>query len=195
MEQRLESLQFVAAQALGSKRLEKLAQSVAKNFKPTSVSSLEKANDLAFRLYVINRKDLAMLVCKELDQIKFDNNYNVWTWVELALALEARMLTEERQDKQAEECVKKIRAPFEVGDETLKSIKSKALNRRLNGDLLPFDKITESQQDNDISLEMDYRFAALKELIYLSELGGSEEFTIKNINQQIQDNLSKIKIM
>lgn len=185
MKTNFDIFQTIADQPTGIKKVDKLAASLAKNFKPTQAGSLEKANDLAFWLFIHGKNELARRVCESLGSIPFDDNYNLWTWVELALALDAKLASK----SEAKQRVDAIRAPLALGDEMHRTIKARALSRRLDGDLLQFEAIAEAQQDNDKKSELDYRFAHLKELVYIEVLGGSDEQSVDNVQRAIQDNI------
>lgn len=136
-----------------------------------------------------------MLACQQFDAIAFANNYNTWTWVELALALEARILREQSNPQAAARAVDKIKSPFTAGDQVLQGIKARILACRLDGELLPFDKIVEAEEDGDADLANEYRFAAVKELVYIRELGGSDKLPVAQIETALQDNMQKIKTL
>ena len=140
---------------------------------------------MAFWLFIHGKNELARRVCALLASIPFANNYNLWTWVELALALDAKLSSE----SEAKQRVDAIRAPLALGDEMHRKIKMRALTRRLNGDLLQFQAIAQAQEDNDKKTELDYRFAHLKELIYIEALGGSGEQPVADLQRSIQDNI------
>jgi hypothetical protein len=188
-------LEAVASQPTGSQRLDRLAQTVARNFKPTVASALAKANDLAYWLYLRNQPERALLVCQQFDAIAFANNYHLWSWVELALALEARILREQDQPQRAAQVVDKIRGTYATGDPALQRIKAQALARRLNGDLLPFDQITQSEADGDARAANEYRFAAWKELVFVGELGGSTRWPGPAIEQVLAEHRPKLRLL
>ena len=143
MENIKEIFQVIASQSVGVNRVDKLAVSLANSFKLTQAASLEKANDLAFWLFIHRKNELAGRVCELLASIPFANNYNLWTWVELALALDAKLASE----SEAKQRIDAIRAPLALGDEMHRNIKIRALARRMNGDLLQFQAIAQAQQD------------------------------------------------
>jgi hypothetical protein len=79
MENIKEIFQVIASQSVGVNRVDKLAVSLANSFKLTQAASLEKANDLAFWLFIHGKNELARRVCELLASIPFANNYNLWT--------------------------------------------------------------------------------------------------------------------
>lgn len=193
MESNVDVLQKVVSQPLGSKKLDKLAKSTAKNFKLSTQNSLEKANNLAYWLYIYDQKELSLAVCQLLSTVEFADNYNIWTWIETALALEARLLKENKENNLAEKCIERIKEPVNLGDEPVRLAKNKALARRINGELLQFNKIEQAEEENDKQLEIDYRLVQLKELILVNELGGSQVMPLTILEENIELNIKKLR--
>jgi hypothetical protein len=186
MEASAKLFQEISSQPLGIKKIDKLAASLAKSFKPTVASSLEKVNDLAFWLFVYEKNELSLRACRLLSVVPFNDNYNLWTWIETALALESKLLRLANDQAEAEQCLSKIRAPFMIGDEMHQAIKSRALTRRLSGELLQDDAITQAQDEGELDVANEYRFAHLKELVYIQALGGSDQLSVADIEDGIQ---------
>jgi hypothetical protein len=99
----------VASHMSGQPKVARLATSLAKNFKSTASDALERAKNLAYLLYVHEQPALSLLVCQLLNDIAFKNNYNLWTWVELTLALEWKLRVDAGQPMQAQACANTIR--------------------------------------------------------------------------------------
>lgn len=172
--------------------LANIAQELSNNFKESSPESLKLANDLAYWLYIVNKNDLAYEVCNCLGQIEFRSDFNIWSWVSSALVLQSRILKERGDLDSANKCIEKIKKTFEVGDDLHKSVRLKALHRRLNGGLLYDDKIKEAEDDNDIELEIEYRLPQIKELIFIKEIGNIEIVNLKSIKDEISYNIQRV---
>ena len=154
----------------------------AKDFRWTTKRSLEDAMYLAYWSYVFGRNDDALQVCEFLSQLQFSGDYNLWTWIELSLALEARLLRISNKQQESAECVARI---WDAG----------FVQERLEGLLLNGKerKIAYAVSDCDKVRERDWRAIMMLELCIIRELGGSEQLPVYRLEDSFQENLSRLQ--
>jgi len=68
-----------------SKKINTLASSLLKKFSFNDKNDLEKLNELGFWLYIKGHASLSLEVCKIINNEKFKNNFELWSWIELLL--------------------------------------------------------------------------------------------------------------
>jgi hypothetical protein len=102
IEAKREVFAAIATQMANQPKVSRLATSLSKNFKSTASDPLERAKNLAYLLYVHEQTALCLQVCQLLNDITFKNNYNLWTWVKLTLALEWKLRLDAGQPVQAQ---------------------------------------------------------------------------------------------
>jgi hypothetical protein len=183
----------VAFQIHGQPKIARLATSLAKNFKSTASDHLERAKNLAYLLYVHEQPVLSLQVCELLNDITFKNNYNLWTWVELTLALEWKLRVDAGQTVQAQVCADTIRDTYQTGSETERLQKAVTLEHLLTGSLLCDTEITNAQQSGDKTGERTWRMIQLGALLFIEALGGSSVLPISDLEQQVVFNLAKLR--
>ena len=154
----------------------------AKNFRWTSMRPLENAMYLAYWSYVFDRNEDALQVCEFLSLFQFSGNYNLWTWIEHSLALEARLLRSSNKHQEAADCVARIRAAGFV-------------ETRLDGSLLTGKdrNINDAVADGNKTRERDWRVLLMIELCVLIELGGSQQLPIGQLEYRLQENLVQLQ--
>jgi hypothetical protein len=158
-----------------------------KNFKLTKASSLENATHLAYWLFVFARDDEAMEVCRFVGRYQFQGNFNLWSWVETALALESRLARQAGEDQESAGCVQRMRAAGVV-------------QRRLEGNLLDgpgghLDCIRGATAAGDKSSILGWSLRALMELCFLIELGGSASWPVDRLEKEFQEVLSSLRVL
>lgn len=164
------------------KFMARMKDRAAKNFRWTSKHPLEKAMHLAYWSYVFGRNDDALQVCDFLSQFQFSGNYNLWTWIECSLALEARLLRTADRHQEAAQCVARIRAADFV-------------ETRLDGSLLMNKdrNINDAVSDGNRIGERDWRVLMMVELCVVIELGGSQQLPIERLEHRFQENLVQLQ--
>jgi len=183
----------IAAQMADVPKVARLATSLAKNFKPTASDPLERAKNLAYLLYVHEQPALCLQVCQLLNDITFKGNYNLWTWVELTLALEWKLRIDAAQQELAQACTNTIRATCQTGSEAEQLQKTATLDYRLTGSLLCDVEIAKAQQRGDKTGEKTWRMLQLGALLFIEALGGSSTLPVSELEQQFAFNLAKLR--
>jgi len=154
----------------------------AKDFRWTAKRPLEDAMCLAYWSYVFGRNDDALQVCEFLSQLQFSGDYNLWTWIELSLALEARLLRTINRQQEAAECVARIWAAGFV-EERLEGLLLNSKERNIDC----------AVSDGDKTRERNWRVLLMLELCIIRELGGSEQLPVQRLEDSFQLNLSRLQ--
>ncbi len=154
----------------------------SKDFRWTTKRSLEDAMYLAYWSYVFGRNDDALQVCEFLSHLQFSGDYNLWTWIELSLALEARLLRTGNRQQEAAECIARIWAAGFV-EERLAGLLLNSKERNIN----------RSVSDDDKTRERNWRALLMLELCIIRELGGSEELPVQRLDDSFQANFSRLQ--
>ncbi len=82
---------------------------LSKGFRWSKAQSLYAAGNLAVLLHVFRRDGEALEVCRALGRIQFDGKYTLWSAVETALTLQARLLRQRGETAEADACVRRVR--------------------------------------------------------------------------------------
>lgn len=126
-----------------------------------------------------------------LPQLKFDGDYNKWTWVEGLIVL--KLFTDNFTN---EELKNKILETLDYGnDESVNKIKNKAFQRRLIGQLLHKNKVEEAENKGDKSLILASIIPYLKELFFIRTFNKSEKFENADLDIEIFEYISKAQLM
>jgi hypothetical protein len=158
------------------------AKKRAAKFSRKKAASLDAATRLAYWLFVYGREDEALEACRFVGQTEFAGNFNLWTWVELALALQSRIARRRGSAEESAECLRRIRA-------------AGFRESRLNGSLLE-DKLQNVQRAaaaQDKTGERDWGQNALLELCVLIELGGSETWPVEKLEAEFAQTVSRLR--
>jgi hypothetical protein len=162
--------------------LARMKARASRNFRWTRGQALRDASLLACWCHVFRRDDEAMQVCAFLATFRFGGNYDLWTWIEGALALHSRLLRARGRHAEAGECVERILTAGFVG-------------RRLHGVGLEgyVEGIRGAQERREKTTERDYRMLAARELCILVELGGSESLPVDVLERAFEKNLARLR--
>jgi hypothetical protein len=154
----------------------------SKNFRWTSSKCLSNATTLAFWSHVFGRDEDALEICRFLAQCQFTGNFSLWSSVELALALQSRLLRKLRQRAEARQCIKRIQEAGFVAS-------------RLKGDLLDRDYLKIAIKEGRKILEREIRLRMLQELCFMIELGGSKTFPVASLERDYQETMNRLRNM
>ena len=161
--------------------LAKAKARLSKNFRWTRSQSLYDAMHLAVLLLVFGRDDETLEICRALGQYQFTGSFNLWSAVEFALTLQARLLRLRGETEEAAECLRRVR---EAG----------LAPERLNGILLDRNSSIElSLKSGDKKWEQGARLTQALELALISELGGSKKCPPAKMEQAFQENFQRLQ--
>ena len=171
------------------KFLATLKRRTSKNFRWTSLWSLQDAVALAYCLYVAGREDQALEVCRFLSPAPLPDKVNsrLWGWVQNSLALQSRLAHQRGLDAEAAKCRERMRTVslFEY---------------RLTGKVLPvYEKDLQSALDDatrfSLPMERSARLNALIELCVMIELGVSPDLTVPSPEEKLDENKARLQEM
>ena len=161
--------------------LARLKARAAKRFRWSSSASLRDVTRLAYWCHVFRRDGEALEVCEFLARYQYAGNYSLWTPVESALALQARLLRKQRKKAAAAACARRIRDAGFVED-------------RLKGSMLdPNSALKLALKQGDAMAEREARLGRLEELCFIIELGGSKALPVAEAEADYSQNLARLR--
>jgi hypothetical protein len=160
--------------------LGRLKARATKRFRWSSSASLRDVTELAYWCHVFRRDGEALEICEFLGRYEFAGNYAIWSQVERALALQARLLRKRRK-KAAAGCARRMRdAGF--------------VEARLKGAMLdPNSTLKLALKRGDPVAERHARLRRLGELCFIIELGGSGALPVSEAEADYQQNLARLR--
>lgn len=146
-------------------------------FKWTRAQCLFDAVSVATLLHLFERDDEALALCRGLGRIEFDGKFSLWSAVEQALTLQARILRRRGEAAEAGECLRRVREAGFVGD-------------RLEGSMLDRNgAVAEAVRTGDESWELRARVGMAE------ELGGSDRCPPDRMEEQWQENFDRLRVL
>ena len=179
--------------------ISKVANELSERFNVLDCITLQKCTRMAYVLYLLEHKDMALQITSTVENVTFPNNYNIWTWIEHLLVLKSRI-----------ECIngntsfrnklQTVIAPtiLNTGDDLQQKINRSVFDRMLHGEGVLKDAALEVQQaieNNNILDEFYSRFVYNLYLCQLSEYGGSETFPVAKAESLILSNQVRLKYL
>ncbi len=193
MENYKELIEKIKIEITGDKFLINQLKKTKELLNSNSISSLESNTNLAYWLYVYGHENLALKLCNVLSTTDFDGKFDKWTWVEYSISLAIIIYEQKKLIDNVNALSSILTTPYDSIDKEKKLLNEKALNRRLNGDLLYTAEIEEAIDDKNAEEEIEYRFLQLQELCFIYAKGGSKKFPREKVKNEISENLKKIK--
>jgi hypothetical protein len=137
--------------------------------------------ELAYWCHIFRRDGEVLEICEFLTRYEFAGNYAIWTQVEFALALQARLLRKRRKKAAAAGCARRMRdAGF--------------VEARLKGAMLdPNSALKLALKRGDPVAERNARLGRLEELCFIIELGGSDALPVSEAEADYQQNLARLR--
>ena len=161
--------------------LSRVKARAAKRFRWTSAAALRDVTEAAYWLHVFRRDAEALEVCEFQGHYEFAGNYFLWTQVEFALALQARLLRKRRKRTRATVCVRRLRDAGFVED-------------RLKGSMLDRNSALKlALKQGDAMAEREARLGRLEELCFIIELGGSKALPAAEAEADYSQNLARLR--
>jgi hypothetical protein len=157
---------------------------VAKDFRWTRRGSLWGVAEIAYLLHVLGRDDEALEAARFLGQYQFAGNFALWTAVEYALALAARVQQQRGRADEAAVCVRRIRQAGFVSE-------------RLNGLSLRHDAqaVKLYVKAADMKGESAGRVRLAQELCLMIEFGGSKKYPVTELEKMFRENADRLRAM
>lgn len=155
----------------------------AKNFRWKKAACLYEAVALAQLLHVFGRDEEALEICAALGEYRFSGGYELWSAVERALALRARLLRTRGDTGTANECVRRMEEAGFVDD-------------RLEGSMLDRNgSVAEAMKDGDKKWEQAGRLSLASELAFIIELRRGRGLPTDDYERQWAENQARLRLL
>lgn len=182
-------LKFIDKSIEENNLLNKYIENIPLKNRETKKMELESLTKLSYILYFYGDSNNAMLILDELYKLKFENDYDYWTWIEYSIALRALISKNNMDIGGFNNCVDKILSVVNFGEGLQKTIRLKVHSRFMSGEGVELDKSYFQLNKEDVTDLFDFRLIYGMKLVKIMILGGSEKYpeslTIKNLEENI----------
>ncbi|MEW4371705.1 DUF6707 family protein [Paenibacillus kandeliae] len=149
--------------------------------------------ELAQLLYVNGEKEKARQIVEPLIALPFNNNYNYWTWIEIAHVLHAVLAPAEQADAAKQQAIAAIESAVNTGKPDVVEIKRDVHQRFLQGDMVQSSDLERQISADDPAGEANRRLIHLMRLIKLELLGGSEQYPASRAADEAKQQIARIR--
>ncbi|EKY3217367.1 hypothetical protein RBA43_003841 [Cronobacter turicensis] len=157
----------------------------------TDKTIVETLTKLAYYFFIFEKEHEAMIICDELANIKFNNDYDYWAWVEyvlcLCIELSLRLINPEKK----EISIAIIKEALDSGEGLVKKIRNQVHKRFMNGEGFSINEVESKNYDAEFEARMIY----LMKLLKAKAFGGSDFFNPNFVNAEVKKNLKILKAM
>lgn len=158
----------------------------------TDKKIVESLTKLAFILYIDDKVLESKSITDKLSKIPFFNDYDYWTWIEFAISLNALIAKDEGKNQIFDESLGKINSALNYGEGLIKKVKLSVHQRFMAGEGINIDELN-SHGNLSLADEFDCRLIYLMRLVKIKVLGGSPEYPISKVLDDMAMNISEIK--
>ena len=168
----------------------KKAASLSKKFSPTNKADLEKAYHLLFSLFCTNRIQETEICLDVLTQLKFNGNFNLWTFIEPSYCLKFFLTRDESVKQEITRMLREdVKSKWDDEDEHQEWIQ-----KILDGELV---KNAQEQLDryieDGIKTEYIWRVSLLTTYLHVLALGATGALNPSVVNDAINQNLARLR--
>ena len=159
------------------KKVISLCNRLSKKCSFKSGKDIENLCHLAYWLYVYDEKELAMNCIALTQDIPFDMNYNVWTFIHAMWGLKMRLLREQGQADDAQKIAETMNSHFLTPDkvfntvEKVQQFEEKRRTRFTYESTIREQDIERDLKENNLNFANERRFVALFGMIGNIETG------------------------
>lgn len=173
-----------------SKEQQTKAISLSKKFSPTNKTDLEKANDLLFSLFCSNRLEGVDICLKILTSLKFNGNFNLWTFIQPSYCLKYYLTTDENVKEEITRMLcEDVKSKWHDDDEHQEFIQ-----KILDGELVQSaQEELERYIDDGVKKEYIWRVNLLIEYLYVLALGATGLLSKSIVMGEIEKNLIRLR--
>ncbi|EOC0062343.1 DUF6707 family protein [Cronobacter turicensis] len=157
----------------------------------TDKAIVETLTKLAYFFFIDEKEQEAMAVCDQLANIKFNNDYDYWTWVEYALCLRIELSSRLGDPEKKEISINIIKQALDSGEGLVKKIRNQVHERFMNGEEFGIDEVEIKDSDAEFEARMIY----LMKLLKAKAFGGSEFFNPNFVDAEIKNTLKILQAM
>ncbi|MGY5359884.1 DUF6707 family protein [Cronobacter dublinensis] len=151
----------------------------------TDKAIVETLTKLAYFFFIDEKEQEAMAVCDKLANIKFNNDYDYWTWIEYALCLRIELSSRLADPEKKEISISIIKEALDSGEGLVKKIRNQVHERFMNGGGFNIDEAGNMEPDT----EFEYRMIYVMKLLKIKAFGGSEFFKSDLIDAENTKNI------
>ncbi|EPA8842976.1 DUF6707 family protein [Listeria monocytogenes] len=142
---------------------------LAKNMSFKSKGDMELLLDLIKILYINDYYEEALLCCRLTNDVKFDNDFDVWTFIHRIWMFEMQILVHFGKKEEAEEIATKIEAHFKIPMKIWNTPEKRYAQYKKNRSRIVLKDLSYEEKINSTprgeSGEFDWKFVALSSLI------------------------------
>ncbi|EOC1280696.1 hypothetical protein ACI1BE_004040 [Cronobacter turicensis] len=157
----------------------------------TDKAIVETLTKLACFFFIDEKEQEAMAVCDQLANIKFNNDYDYWTWVEYALCLRIELSSRLGDPEKKKISINIIKQALDSGEGLVKKIRNQVHERFMNGEEFGIDEVESKDSDAEFEARMIY----LMKLLKAKAFGGSEFFNPHFVDAEIKNILKILQAM
>lgn len=155
----------------------------------TDKAIVETLAKLAYYFYIDSKEQEAMIVCDQLANINFNNDYDYWTWIEYALCLRVELSSKVGDSEKEQNSVSLMKEALDSGAVIVRKIKSQVHERFMNGEGVNVDEAGNMEPDTEFEYRMIYGMKLLK----IKAFGGSEFFNSNFIDAEVTKNIQLMR--
>ncbi|EPR9027046.1 DUF6707 family protein [Cronobacter dublinensis] len=155
----------------------------------TDKAIVETLAKLAYYFYIDSKEQEAMIVCDQLANINFNNDYDYWTWIEYALCLRVELSSKVGDSEKEQNSVSLMKEALDSGAVIVRKIKSQVHERFMNGEGVNVDEAGNMEPDTEFEYRMIYGMKLLK----IKAFGGSEFFNSNFIDAEFTKNIQLMR--
>ncbi|EKK4083657.1 hypothetical protein PNF79_004378 [Cronobacter dublinensis] len=155
----------------------------------TDKAIVETLAKLAYYFYIDSKEQEAMIVCDQLANINFNNDYDYWTWIEYALCLRVELSSKFGDSEKEQNSVSLMKEALDSGAVIVRKIKSQVHERFMNGEGVNVDEAGNMEPDT----EFEYRMIYVMKLLKIKAFGGSEFFNSNFTDAEVTKNIQLMR--
>jgi len=155
----------------------------------TDKAIVETLAKLAYYFYIDSKEQEAMIVCNQLANINFNNDYDYWTWIEYALCLRVELSSKVGDSEKEQNSVSLMKEALDSGAVIVRKIKNQVHERFMNGEGINVDEAGNMEPDT----EFEYRMIYVMKLLKIKAFGGSEFFSSNFIDAEVTKNIQLMR--
>ncbi|MFW0827203.1 DUF6707 family protein [Cronobacter dublinensis] len=155
----------------------------------TDKAIVETLAKLAYYFYIDSKEQEAMIVCDQLANINFNNDYDYWTWIEYAFCLRVELSSKFGDSEKEQNSVSLMKEALDSGAAIVRKIKSQVHERFMNGEGVNVDEAGNMEPDT----EFEYRMIYVMKLLKIKAFGGSEFFNSNFIDAEVTKNIQLMR--
>ncbi|ELY4777481.1 DUF6707 family protein [Cronobacter turicensis] len=157
----------------------------------TDKAIVETLTKLAYFFFIDEKEQETMAVCDQLANIKFNDDYDYWAWVEYALCLRIELSSRLINPEKKEISISIIKEALDSREGLVKKIRNQVHERFMNGEEFGIDDV----ECKDSDAEFEARMIYLMKLLKAKAFGGSEFFNPHFVDAEIKNILKILQAM